>query len=169
MGENGIYRKTVMGRDEIATRANKLGMRERTMLIMVDDKTTRSGLLSRSAHPSSGDILDSLLARGFIEILSGPIHAAAEDKAAFALSQAPAGSFSLDHEIIVSEAKFLLINFCVDNFGTQSQSLVDEIRACSRQQDVVIALGKVLAAVRKQCPSQLPLLLKLIREINATA
>jgi hypothetical protein len=67
MADNGIYRKTEKGRTEIATRVNKLGLRERTMLIMVDDKTTRSGLLSRSAHPSTGDILDALLAQGFIE------------------------------------------------------------------------------------------------------
>lgn len=71
MADNGIYRKTEKGRAEIATRANKLGLRERTMLIMVDDKTTRNDLLSRSAHPSTGDILDALLARGFIELDPG--------------------------------------------------------------------------------------------------
>lgn len=71
MGDDGIYRKTEKGRTEIATRANKLGMRERTLLIMVDDKTPRSVLLSRSAHPGCGDILDSLLAQGFIEINPG--------------------------------------------------------------------------------------------------
>ncbi|MCX7164602.1 MAG: hypothetical protein WCI19_12260 [Betaproteobacteria bacterium] len=68
MGGDGIYRKTEKGRSEIATRANKLGLRERTMLIIVDDKTPRSALISRSAHPSTGDILDSLLAQGFIEV-----------------------------------------------------------------------------------------------------
>jgi len=71
MGSDGVYRKTEKGRTEIATRANKLGMRERTLLIMVDDKTSRSGLLSRSAHPASGEILDSLLAQGFIEVVGG--------------------------------------------------------------------------------------------------
>ncbi|TRZ94324.1 MAG: hypothetical protein D4R84_08940 [Rhodocyclaceae bacterium] len=68
MAGEGIYHKTEKGRAEIATRANKLGLRERTMLIMVDDKTSRGGLLSRSAHPSSGEILDALLAQGFIEV-----------------------------------------------------------------------------------------------------
>ncbi|MCX7166378.1 MAG: hypothetical protein NTV11_08895 [Rhodocyclales bacterium] len=77
MGGDGIYRKTEKGRTEIATRANKLGMRERTLLIMVDDKTTRSDLLSRSAHPASGDILDSLLAQGFIETDMGTMPAGA--------------------------------------------------------------------------------------------
>ena len=77
MADNGIYRKTEKGRAEIATRANKLGQRERTMLIMVDDKTTRSGLLSRSAHPGAGGMLDSLLAQGYIEIDPGAAPAGA--------------------------------------------------------------------------------------------
>ena len=77
MAGDGIYRKTEKGRTEIATRANKLGMRERTMLIMVDDKATRGDLLTRNAHPGAGDILDSLLAQGFIETASAPSAAAA--------------------------------------------------------------------------------------------
>ncbi len=71
MANDGIYRKTEKGRTEIATRANRLGLRERTMLIMVDDKTTRSGLLAKNSHPTSEGILNSLLADGYIEIASG--------------------------------------------------------------------------------------------------
>jgi hypothetical protein len=76
MAEQGIYRKTDKGRDEIATRANKLGLRERTMLIMVDDKTTRAGLLVKNSHPTSEGILDDLLAGGYIEIVGGTVTAA---------------------------------------------------------------------------------------------
>lgn len=71
MADAGIYRKTEKGRTEIATRANKLGLRERTMLIMVDDKTTRTGLLAKNAHPTSEGILNFLLADGYIEIAPG--------------------------------------------------------------------------------------------------
>ncbi len=76
MAEQGIYRKTDKGRDEIATRANKLGLRERTMLIMVDDKTSRAGLLAKNPHPTSEGILDDLLAGGYIEIVGGTVTAA---------------------------------------------------------------------------------------------
>lgn len=71
MSGDGIYRKTEKGRTEIATRANRLGMRERTMLIMVDDKTTRRDLLAKNNHPTSEGILNTLLADGYIEIVSG--------------------------------------------------------------------------------------------------
>ena len=71
MSAEHIYRKTEKGKIEIATRANKLGLRERTMLIMVDDKTTRGGLLAKNSHPTSEGILNSLLADGYIEIDGG--------------------------------------------------------------------------------------------------
>ncbi|MBI5790950.1 MAG: hypothetical protein HZA63_05715 [Rhodocyclales bacterium] len=71
MGSDGIYRKTEKGRAEVATRANKLGLRERTMLIMVDDKTTRRGLLEKNTHPTSEGILNDLLAGGYIETTPG--------------------------------------------------------------------------------------------------
>jgi hypothetical protein len=71
MTSQGIYRKTEKGRTEIATRANRLGLRERAMLIMVDDKTSRAGLLAKNSHPTSEGILNNLLADGYIEIAAG--------------------------------------------------------------------------------------------------
>lgn len=76
MSGEHIYRKTEKGKTEIATRANKLGMRERTMLIMVDDKSTRRELLTKNSHPTSEGILNSLLADGYIEIVGGAAPAA---------------------------------------------------------------------------------------------
>lgn len=72
MSGTHIYRKTEKGRTEIATRANKLGLRERSMLIMVDDKSSRRELLQKNPHPTSEGILNDLLAQGFIEtVMSG--------------------------------------------------------------------------------------------------
>jgi len=90
MANEGIYRKTEKGRTEIATRANKLGLRERTMLIMVDDKTTRAGLLAKNTHATSEDILNTLLAEGYIETAPGTGAASAEPApAASAAAAAP--------------------------------------------------------------------------------
>lgn len=116
MSDDGIYRKTEKGRAEIATRANKLGMRERTMLIMVDDKTTRSGLLSRSAHPSTGDILDALLAQGFIEVDPGAVSAAAVETAAAAHGIAP------DEVSLISASRFACHSL-VDYLGPAADDL----------------------------------------------
>ena len=89
MANDGIYRKSEKGRTEIATRANRLGLRERTMLIMVDDKTTRAGLVAKNTHPTSDGIINDLLARGYIEVVrdtaaadAAPAPATAEPAAA---------------------------------------------------------------------------------------
>lgn len=92
MSSDGIYRKTEKGRTEIATRANRLGMRERTMLIMVDDKTNRRELLAKNPHPTSEGILNNLLADGYIEIVRGSEPAAAPPSAAAPAAAAPAAA-----------------------------------------------------------------------------
>jgi hypothetical protein len=90
MSSEHIYRKTEKGKTEIATRANKLGLRERTMLIMVDDKSTRRELLTKNSHPTSEGILNSLLADGYIEIVGGATTAPAPtDQASPAEAAAP--------------------------------------------------------------------------------
>lgn len=92
MSGEHIYRKTEKGKTEIATRANKLGMRERTMLIMVDDKSTRRELLAKNTHPTSEGILNTLLADGYIETVGGVVAAAPEvgAQATATEAQAPA-------------------------------------------------------------------------------
>jgi hypothetical protein len=46
---NAVYRKTQKGQEEIAQRT-VLGMRERTLLVMVDGKATVADLLARAQH-----------------------------------------------------------------------------------------------------------------------
>jgi len=75
----------------------------------------------------------------------------------------------IDDEVIISEAKFLLTDFSVDSFGTESQAFVDGIRACKTAQDLRLCLNTVFSAAEKLCPGQLPTLLNVIKEINATA
>lgn len=93
MSGEHVYRKTEKGKVEIATRANKLGMRERTMLIMVDDKSSRRELLAKNSHPTSEGILNSLLADGYIETVGGGASAQTTEVGAQATAtetQAPA-------------------------------------------------------------------------------
>ena len=79
MSADGIYQKTEKGRSEIVTRANRLGLRERAVLIMVDDKTSHSGLLAKNTHPSTGTIIDTLLAQGFIELAGANVNVTASN------------------------------------------------------------------------------------------
>lgn len=137
MADDGIYRKTEKGRAEITTRANKLGLRERTMLIMVDDKTTRSGLLSRSAHPSTGDILDSLLAQGFIEIDTGAAPNAKEEAAPAAESVKPVAA-----EVSLTSASRFACRTLVGYMGPAADDLTALIEKTTNAAELATVLEK---------------------------
>lgn len=76
-----IFRKTEKGTNEIATRANKLVPRLRTVLILVDgvrDEVELSGLIAQ--HPA--ETLQELLTLGYIElsaVVDAPIKKAAAE------------------------------------------------------------------------------------------
>ncbi len=140
MADDGIYRKTEKGRTEIATRANKLGQRERTMLIMVDDKTTRSGLLSRSAHPGAAGMLDSLLAQGYIEMDPGGVPAGA---AAIAAGQAvPAGGGQAPVEVSLTSASRYACRALVTYLGPSADDLTALIEKTSGGAELATVLEK---------------------------
>ena len=147
MGTEGIYHKTEKGRAEIATRANKLGLRERTMLIMVDDKTTRSGLLAKSAHPASGEILDALLAQGFIEVDSGAASAAAAPAAAVPAASAPAAAApttpaAAPVEVSLVSASRYACRTLVTILGPGADDLTALVEKCKSVEDLTARLEK---------------------------
>ncbi|MFH1817183.1 MAG: hypothetical protein ABIK82_22060 [Pseudomonadota bacterium] len=138
MGSEGIYRKTEKGRTEIATRANKLGMRERTMLIMVDDKTTRRELLAKNSHPTSEGILNNLLADGYIEIAPGtePAAASAAPAAPAAAPGAPPVEVSL-----ISASRFAC-RALVTYLGPGADDLTVLVEKCTNVPDLTARLEK---------------------------
>ena len=144
MSSQGIYHKTEKGRTEIATRANKLGMRERTMLIMVDDKTTRDGLLAKNAHPTSEGILNTLLADGYIEIAGGgqPVAAALPATAdAPATAAAPVPGQPAVEVSLVSASRFAC-RALVANLGPGADDLTTLVEKCSSLEDLKTRLEK---------------------------
>jgi hypothetical protein len=115
-------------------------MRERTMLIMVDDKTPRSGLLARSAHPSTGDILDALLAQEFIEVDTGT--ALAVTAAAPAAEAAPAAPVAAPVEVSLTSASRFACRSLVDIMGPAADDLTALIEKSRSPEDLAIVLEK---------------------------
>lgn len=168
MDQSASLSITQKGADEIKNRTHKLSMRKRSVLILLEKPRTVEQVLSKSVFHSDEiiDEIQTLVGEGFIA-LGG-------EAAQFALETAPVSSaggnsFQLDDEIILSEAKFLLIDFCVDSFGTQSQAFTDQIRACKSAGNLSACLASIFATAEKQCPDRLPALRKLVKEINETA
>lgn len=151
MSGSGIYRKTEKGRTEIATRANRLGMRERTMLIMVDDKTTRRELLAKNPHPTSEGILNNLLADGYIEIVSGgqaaPAAAPAAPSATAPVAPAapdPAAPAAAAPEVEVSlvSASRFACRALVTYLGPGADDLTALVEKCKTVEDLRVRLEK---------------------------
>ncbi len=145
MAEAGIYRKTEKGRNEIATRANKLGLRERTMLIMVDDKTTRAGLLAKNAHPTSEGILNTLLADGYIETASGTAAApapAASPAVAPTVIVDPATPAAAPVEVSMQSASRFACRTLVTLLGPGADDLTTLVEKCTTVEQLTIRLEK---------------------------
>jgi len=85
---SSIYRKTAKGIAEIETRAHRLVPRLRSALILVDGKKTDQEL-TRLILAEPAGTLASLLADGFIEVLTTLADGPAERKPAPAPSAAP--------------------------------------------------------------------------------
>ena len=141
MASDGIYRKTEKGRTEIATRANRLGLRERTMLIMVDDKTTRAGLLAKNAHPTSEGILNNLLADGYIEVAGGSESAAGATAAPPAASLVPAVA-QPGVEVSLSSASRYACRALVTYLGPSADDLTSMIEKAKSVAEMATALDK---------------------------
>ena len=161
---------TPKGVDEVKNRTNKLSVRRRSLLLLLDKPHTLEHLLKKTVlHQDEvvGEV-QSLLREGFIAT-GGAIEGAASGMTAALPSSTLGANFQLNDEIIVSEAKFLLIDFCVDSFGTHSEAFCNDIRACNSVMGISSCLTTIIAAAEKQCPGRIPALAKLIAEINETA
>lgn len=156
---------TPKGEEEVKRRAYKLDMKKRSVLLMLDRPQTMEYLGSKTVLPQDefNAALILLLQEGFVATSSTTVDAG---------SAAPAtgnAKLQIDDEVILSEAKFLLTNFCVDSFGTKSQVFVDAIRTAKTVNDLRFHLDAIHGAAAKQCPKQIPALLRVVQEINATA
>jgi hypothetical protein len=83
MDKTDIFIKTAKGEQEIATRVNKLPIKHRSVLIMIDGTASEETLLAKIAGMLDGKALVSELeAQGFIERKTAPkpaVQAQAQD------------------------------------------------------------------------------------------
>ena len=196
MDHTATLHLTDKGTDEVAHRTFKLGIKLRSVLLLLHKPQTVEFALHKSVFPEEEviGVIDTLVQEGFVQLEAGkpteaekpkapaaPLHAVS-GFAQMAASQATApaaaapkappvavGEFDLDEEIILSEAKFLLIDFCVDCFGMQAEKLTEDIRACKAVGTLGNLLKELITMVSKQKPDQLNALRETVRKINETA
>lgn len=162
---------TEKGLAEVKTRAHKLGMKKRSILISLEKPHTIEYLISRSVFPGAelAQEIQALAGEGFV-CLSREVDAPRVDVSNVTpATHAIRVTYDLLDEIVLAEAKFLMIDFWVDNFGTQSEEFTEEIQACESISHLRACLNNIVAVTEKQCPGQLPALGNLVKEINKTA
>jgi hypothetical protein len=155
---------TPKGVEEILNRTYKLRVRQRSVLLLLGTPQTLDYIFTKLQivdHEEITEVINNLTDEGFVEIGSGTMPRAA--------ASALGGNIQLLDDIIISEAKFLLVDFCVDSFGKRSQKFVDELDSCKNEKHLQTCLKNICAATEEQSPERLAVLLKVIVEINATA
>jgi hypothetical protein len=155
---------TQKGIDEIKLRKYKLSIRKRSVLLFLEKPQAVERLLDKTVFHQDEIVYEAqaLLQDGFI---AGDSDSSPE---LVAISHDPEDIFQLNEDIILSKAKFMLIDYCVDCFGTQSEVFDDAIRACKNTKSLGKCLTEIFTAAKKKCPDRLPALLDLIKKINET-
>jgi len=156
---------TQKGMDEVKSRAYKVGMKKRSVLICLEKPQTVESIVSKSVLPAPEVIaeIQALAQDGFVALIKAgsPVPAA--------IAAVSNGASLLSDGIVLPEAKFLMVDFWVDCFGMESESFTDAIQACESVKDINACLNRIVESVKAQCPQQMPSLQNLIKEINATA
>ena len=172
MDLSAIVQITQKGVDEVARRTYKLSIKKRNVLFLLTAPQTIGDLLQKIVFPHDEIIeeIRSLLREEFI-VVAGDFDASRPEHPAAPVAAAPRSTdnYHLLDDIVISEAKFLLIDFCVDSFGTKSQEFADGIRTCSSAANLNLILKNIVTAVKKDCPARIATLLSLVDEINQTA
>lgn len=171
---------TTKGADEIAHRTMRLGIKPRSVLLLLTHPQTIEFVLQKSVFPD-GDILetiDTLVQTGFIALVEEASRPAPPANEAVVAAPVPTrcesapvvtGDFSLDEEINLPEARFLLIDFCVDCFGMQAEALGEAIRNSKSVGALRVELTELQGMVNARKPEQRDALREIVRAINATA
>jgi hypothetical protein len=131
MHQKTVYAKSAKGREEIATRAHKLGFKPRALLIMIDGGNTVADLNATARH--LGDVpafLAELRDAGFIEPVgigesAAPVFGAKEAAPMFSLGASPAPTATQLREL--SAAKVAAVKFLETKLGTDATDLAMRI------------------------------------------
>ena len=159
MDASAIYRKTAKGQEEMATRAHRLPARERSLLVLVDGKSTGAQLLARTAHLGDpGAFLQHLIDAGFVEAAGGagasPAPAAAATAAASSAPMAEAarpapapGAVAVPGQV-PKEALQFARRFLIDTLGPDADALTARLEACRSGREAMDQLAKCRDALQ---------------------
>lgn len=126
------YKKTPKGEEEIATRANRLSARERSLLVMADGKTQAVEIAKRAAALGDAEsLLGTLLKGGFIAPVSEAVQPATT-------------GFSAAH----LEAARFASRYLLDSLGPASDMIGARVETCRDPGELADLLHKCREAIQ---------------------
>jgi hypothetical protein len=160
---------TSKGTEELRNHAFQLDVSARNILSLIEQGCkTSDAILQRSMFPHN-TVVDSLR-----RLLTNKFVAFADDESG-SRAGGPAGAtrpgrrdLRLNFGISPSQARFALSNFCMDEFGTEGQFLVDAVSLCTDIMSLQEVLNSIRSEIEEQLPGRMPALITCVRELNDT-
>jgi hypothetical protein len=160
---------TSKGTEELRNHAFQLDVSARNILSLIEQGCkTSDAILQRSMFPHN-TVVDSLR-----RLLTNKFVAFAEDDSAGRAAGSPGATrpgrrdLRLNFGISPSQARFALSNFCMDEFGTDGQFLVDAVSLCTDIMSLQEVLNSIRSEIEEQLPARMPALIACVRELNDT-
>jgi hypothetical protein len=160
---------TSKGTEELRNHAFQLDVSARNILSLIDQGCkTSDAILQRSMFPHN-TVVD-----GLRRLLTNKFVAFAEDEAASRAGGSPSTGrpgrrdLRLNFGISPSQARFALANFCMDEFGTEGQFLVDAVGLCTDIMSLQEVLNSIRSEIEERLPGRMPALVACVRELNET-
>ena len=159
---------TSKGTEELRNHAFQLDVSARNILSLIEQGCkTSDAILQRSMFPHN-TVVDSLR-----RLLTNKFVVFAEDDAAPRAAGSPntgrpRRDLRLNFGISPSQARFTLANFCMDEFGTEGQFLVDAVSLCTDIMSLQELLNSIRSEIEERLPGRMPALIACVRELNET-
>jgi hypothetical protein len=160
MKENFIYARTEKGAAEIAQRSQAIPARARSLLMMIDGKTTGAQLLDKlAAFPNSAEFLQLLEDGGYIAPVGGPAAGGAPAPVAAAVA-APVAKPAAGAEAGgsgIGAAKRFMTRSLHEIFGPDADSLtgkVDKAQTVAELREVALKHKDLIASMASRGKSE---------------
>ena len=167
------YIVTEKGVSEISSRAYKIGVKGRSILLLLSSPHSIPQIIKKTSF-SREDVISQIIFLSKNDFIKQYLPGAATNGGNSSSVAAGQGvqipeRLRIHEDAIISEAKFLLSDFAMDNFYSQAQELCNEVRAGKTVLDVQRFLLKLYTMTHQSCPAKKETLLALVVEINQTA
>ena len=165
---------TPKGEDELKNRVYKLNMKKRNVLILVQQPRTIQYVMDRAVFDAKEliDEIVSLVKEGFLK-LSGESTAHAAAASSKPVEKAKPipfdGNLTIREDIVLSEARFLMADYCVEVFRTNSTQYVEKLSACKTVDEFAQCAKEICEVTKSAYPEYAETFQTVLKEINQSA